>query len=61
MAKIDYHVFRKSKINSKGKKFYRWYYYFLDTGGKRMAFKRSGVQFPLAPDSKSLCYKDLTG
>ena len=36
MAKIAYHVFRKSKKNAAGKRFYRWYYYYIDGNGKKI-------------------------
>ncbi|MCL2139966.1 MAG: site-specific integrase [Treponema sp.] len=36
MEKLPYHVFKKSKKTKDGKKFYRWYYYYLEpqTGKK---------------------------
>jgi integrase len=36
MTKIGYHVFKKSKKDRSGKRFYRWYYYFYDQNGKKI-------------------------
>jgi integrase len=36
MAKIPYHVFKKPKKTADGKPYYRWYYYYTDTTGKRV-------------------------
>jgi integrase len=36
MAKIPYHVFKKPKKTRAGDPFYRWYYYYFDTAGKKI-------------------------
>jgi len=36
MAKIAYHVFKKPKKTLGGRKFYRWYYYYIDGNGKKI-------------------------
>ncbi len=33
---MDYHVFKKTKVNAKGKKIKYWYYYYVDDTGKQI-------------------------